>query len=124
VAQGVQVTFNDAPPVTVDYLIGCDGGHSVVRKALGVGFAGEAPCVTGTGEPVGLFDLFRGPHHTLLGFGAGTAAAVRSIAATRPVPAYVIAPGADVVDASGHAAEAYGITGDTLVFVRPEGTSA
>jgi 2-polyprenyl-6-methoxyphenol hydroxylase-like FAD-dependent oxidoreductase len=28
--------------VRADYLVGCDGGHSVVRKALGVRFEGEA----------------------------------------------------------------------------------
>jgi 2-polyprenyl-6-methoxyphenol hydroxylase-like FAD-dependent oxidoreductase len=28
-------------PIRADYLIGCDGGRSAVRKALGVGFAGE-----------------------------------------------------------------------------------
>jgi 2-polyprenyl-6-methoxyphenol hydroxylase-like FAD-dependent oxidoreductase len=83
--------------------------------------APDAPCVTDTGEPVRLFDLFRGPHYTLLGFGAGTAAAVRSIAAARPVSTHVIAPDGDVVDPSGDAVAAYGISEDTLVLVRPDG---
>jgi 2-polyprenyl-6-methoxyphenol hydroxylase-like FAD-dependent oxidoreductase len=78
--------------------------------------APDAPCVSASGEPVRLFDLFRGPHYTLLGFGSGCAAAVRGVAS-----AHLIAPDGDVVDASGYAVEAYGITEDTLVLVRPDG---
>ena len=44
-ADGVTVTLSNgrgAERVRADYLVGCDGGHSGVRKALGVRFEGEA----------------------------------------------------------------------------------
>jgi 2-polyprenyl-6-methoxyphenol hydroxylase-like FAD-dependent oxidoreductase len=84
--------------------------------------APDAPCVDTAGASVRLFDLFRGPHFTLLGFGAGCADAVREVAAARPglVEAHLVDPTGDVVD-SGFAASAYDITGDTLVLVRPDG---
>ncbi|MEV4539829.1 FAD-dependent monooxygenase [Asanoa sp. NPDC049518] len=87
--------------------------------------APDAP-VDGTGR---LFPLFRGPHWTLLGFGAGTADTVAAADERfgAAVHAYtVIAPGdpADkhaVVDAEGHARSCYDVTDGTLVLVRPDG---
>jgi 2-polyprenyl-6-methoxyphenol hydroxylase-like FAD-dependent oxidoreductase len=38
---GVTVTINGTDTVRADYLVGADGGRSTVRKATGVGFAGE-----------------------------------------------------------------------------------
>jgi 2-polyprenyl-6-methoxyphenol hydroxylase-like FAD-dependent oxidoreductase len=35
-------TADGSEQVRADYLVGCDGGHSFVRKALGVRFAGDA----------------------------------------------------------------------------------
>ncbi len=39
--RGVQVRLSTGELVTAEYLIGCDGGHSAVRKALGLGLHGE-----------------------------------------------------------------------------------
>jgi 2-polyprenyl-6-methoxyphenol hydroxylase-like FAD-dependent oxidoreductase len=42
---GVTATLSTAAGrehVQADYLVGCDGGHSFVRRALGVRFAGES----------------------------------------------------------------------------------
>jgi 2-polyprenyl-6-methoxyphenol hydroxylase-like FAD-dependent oxidoreductase len=39
-AEGVTATVG-AAEIRADYLVGCDGGRSIVRKALGIGFAGE-----------------------------------------------------------------------------------
>jgi 2-polyprenyl-6-methoxyphenol hydroxylase-like FAD-dependent oxidoreductase len=85
--------------------------------------APDAPCVDTAGVSVRLFDLFRGPHFTLLGFGAGCTEAVRQVAAARPdlATAHLVDPDGDVVDGDGHAVTAYGITGETLVLVRPDG---
>ncbi|MEU4227709.1 rifampin monooxygenase [Nonomuraea sp. NPDC026600] len=38
---GVTVELADGTQVRSRYLVGCDGGHSTVRKLLGVGFPGE-----------------------------------------------------------------------------------
>jgi 3-(3-hydroxy-phenyl)propionate hydroxylase len=37
---GVEVELSDGQRLRADYLIGCDGGRSVVRKAAGIGFPG------------------------------------------------------------------------------------
>jgi hypothetical protein len=70
-----------------------------------------------TGAPVRLFDLFRGPHFTLLGLGERCAAALGE-AGTGIVKPYFVGPGG-LLDDEGHAARAYG-TG-ALVLVRPDG---
>jgi 2-polyprenyl-6-methoxyphenol hydroxylase-like FAD-dependent oxidoreductase len=38
---GVTVTLADGKRLRAGYVVGCDGGHSTVRKLLGVGFPGE-----------------------------------------------------------------------------------
>ena len=38
---GVDATFSDGETVRVDYLVGCDGGRSTVRKAVGLKLDGE-----------------------------------------------------------------------------------
>jgi 2-polyprenyl-6-methoxyphenol hydroxylase-like FAD-dependent oxidoreductase len=40
---GVDVGLSDGRSIRADYLVGCDGGRSVVRKAAGIGFAGWDP---------------------------------------------------------------------------------
>jgi len=50
---GVDVALSDGQPLRADYLVGCDGGRSVVRKAAGIEFAGWDPttsCVIGEVE--------------------------------------------------------------------------
>ena len=37
---GVDVELSDGPPLRAQYLIGCDGGRSLIRKAAGIGFPG------------------------------------------------------------------------------------
>jgi 2-polyprenyl-6-methoxyphenol hydroxylase-like FAD-dependent oxidoreductase len=66
---------------------------------------------------VRLFDLFRGPHFTLLGFGQRGATAMRAVDSTIVEP-YLIGPGG-LADDGGHAAAAYGT--DALILVRPDG---
>ncbi|MER6106450.1 FAD-dependent monooxygenase [Streptomyces sp. NPDC001832] len=89
--------------------------------------APDAPCRNaGTGLPTRLFEAFAGPHFTLLGFGPGTADALRATEAAYgdAVQAYGVDAGgpADLADDAGHARTAYGIEPgtDTLVLVRPD----
>jgi 2-polyprenyl-6-methoxyphenol hydroxylase-like FAD-dependent oxidoreductase len=80
--------------------------------------APDAPCRDPlTGARVRLFDLFRGPHFTLLGLGDRGAAAVGAVEAAIVKP-YLIGPGG-LIDDGGHVARAYGE--DALVLVRPDG---
>ncbi len=41
-AHGVEATLSTGEMVRADFLVGCDGGHSTVRKALGVRLVGQA----------------------------------------------------------------------------------
>ncbi|MER7752830.1 FAD-dependent monooxygenase [Kitasatospora sp. NPDC097643] len=81
--------------------------------------APDAPCATADGGPARLFDLFRGPHFTLLTFGTPSAAGAGAASA-----APVTAPGlrrVAVLDPDGHARRAYGLSGEAAVLVRPDG---
>jgi 2-polyprenyl-6-methoxyphenol hydroxylase-like FAD-dependent oxidoreductase len=40
---GVDVELSGRPPLRADYLVGCDGGRSLVRKAAGIDFPGWDP---------------------------------------------------------------------------------
>jgi 3-(3-hydroxy-phenyl)propionate hydroxylase len=40
---GVEVQLSDGGPLRAEYLVGCDGGRSLIRKAAGIEFAGWDP---------------------------------------------------------------------------------
>lgn len=79
--------------------------------------APDAPLLDGTGRRTSLFDLFRGPHFTLLGLGARCTPALEGTGTSlvRPVP---VGPDG-FTDDGGHVARAYG--DGVLVLVRPDG---
>jgi 2-polyprenyl-6-methoxyphenol hydroxylase-like FAD-dependent oxidoreductase len=80
--------------------------------------APDAPCRDPfTGAPRRLFDLFRGPHFTLLGLGERCAAALSYLKSDLVKPG-LIGPGG-LIDDGGHVADAYGQ--DALLLVRPDG---
>ena len=95
--------------------------------------APDAPGAGPQGEPVRLFELFSGPHATLLAFGpqaARVAASLPEREGLRPVA--VLGSGEPApegvyafTDAEGHAGRAYlpgqGAPADTLLLVRPDG---
>jgi 2-polyprenyl-6-methoxyphenol hydroxylase-like FAD-dependent oxidoreductase len=91
--------------------------------------APDAPCLDDAGAPIRLFDLFRGPHFTLLAFGASREDIVAQVNAGYGdlVRAYcLIRPGEkgggrSIVDCDGRARTAYDIRHDSLVLVRPDG---
>jgi hypothetical protein len=91
--------------------------------------APDAICENSSGR-IRLFDLFRGPHFTLLAFGARAAAAIRDLEWT-PVDILrkysVLLSGLaeedrTIIDVNGNALAAYGISDkDNVVFlVRPD----
>ncbi|MFI0981094.1 FAD-dependent monooxygenase [Streptomyces sp. NPDC021093] len=124
---------------------GLDAGITEATNALGIGYrwsslappstvdtplrpgdrAPDAPCTdTSTRTPLRLFEAFAGPHFTLLGFGEGTADALRATAdaAGSTLRTHLIdaGPHGGLGDDGGHARAAYGIKGDALVLVRPD----
>lgn len=86
--------------------------------------APDAPLRDAAGATVRLFELFSGTHFTLLGFGAASAAALRETADQCGDAVRTCAIGAGpggLEDHEGHAAREYGVTGDALVLIRPDG---
>jgi hypothetical protein len=80
--------------------------------------APDAPCRDPlTGTPKRLFDLFRGPHFTLLGLGERCGTALDDLD-TDIIKPYLIGPGG-LTDHAGHAAHAYGQ--DAQILIRPDG---
>jgi 2-polyprenyl-6-methoxyphenol hydroxylase-like FAD-dependent oxidoreductase len=77
--------------------------------------APDAPCHDADGRSVRLFEVFAGPRFTLLGFGERHAASLRAIAAEHGDLVRTFA-----VDGAG-ARRGYGIRGDALVLIRPDG---
>jgi len=91
--------------------------------------APDAHCVrAGSDEQVRLFDLFHGTHFTLLTFGdqpapqlpAASRGSLRAYTITRPGNMTAISDHT-LVDSDGYAYRAYGINGDALILVRPDG---
>ncbi|MBF6217405.1 FAD-dependent monooxygenase [Nocardia abscessus] len=90
-----------------------------VREPLAAGDrAPDAPVKDEGGRPVRLFDLFRGPHATVLSFGAPAQAGPHAYAVVRPGTQV---SGRHVVDVDGHAHGAYAAVEGTRVLVRPDG---
>lgn len=90
--------------------------------------APDAPCQDAAGRPMRLFDVFRGPHMTLLLFGSCEEAVLREIRQRYPairvcpvVPAGEAGPPDGIVDSGGHASRAYDVPSGTLLLVRPDG---
>jgi 2-polyprenyl-6-methoxyphenol hydroxylase-like FAD-dependent oxidoreductase len=84
--------------------------------------APDAPLCDASGRPIRLFDLFRGPHFTLLALGEGRGEhdATLTQPSTGIVKLYRVGPGDQgLLDDAGHVAAAYGT--DALILVRPDG---
>ena len=83
--------------------------------------APDAPLKDDAGQPIRLFDLFRGPHATLLSFGETgiqPESGEQSYTVIRPGGQ---ATGRCVVDVDGHAFTAYHAVDGTVVRIRPDG---
>ena len=65
---GVDVELADGRSIRAEYLVGCDGGRSVVRKAAGIGFPGWEPTTSFLIAEVELADEPEwGLHHDAIG---------------------------------------------------------
>lgn len=76
--------------------------------------APDAPIRGAAGQQTRLFELFRGPHWTLLGYNARDAVAARANLRIHHI-------GAEFTDEAGHVKDAYGIADGEWVLVRPDG---
>jgi 2-polyprenyl-6-methoxyphenol hydroxylase-like FAD-dependent oxidoreductase len=107
---------------TMQFGVSYRGGPLAVEPGEGIARPGDrapdAPGRTVNGARVRLFELFRpdpDPHWTLLGFG------VTPPRVNGPVRGVTVGASGDVVDADGHAGDAYAAAGGELVAVRPDG---
>lgn len=123
-------TFADPSQLSLTYR-----GSSLARDlddATGIRAGDRAPDVTCTrfssGEQVRLYDLFRGSHFTLLVFGDQSTFllpavyndVLRVYTIARPDHPTVPSDQA-LIESDGQASRAYGIGGDALILVRPDG---
>ncbi|MDB5481755.1 MAG: pcpB2 [Caulobacteraceae bacterium] len=80
--------------------------------------APDAPVRGAAGQPTRLFNLFQGPHWTLLGYETDRKSAI----APRPgLRIHVVGPHGDIIDDGGHMRDAYGLSPGDWVLVRPDG---
>jgi 2-polyprenyl-6-methoxyphenol hydroxylase-like FAD-dependent oxidoreductase len=78
--------------------------------------APDAPCHGAGGQPTRLFDVFRGPHWTLLAYEAGPTPRPR-----KGLSIHAVGRAGDLRDTGGHFAEAYDLDAGDRVLVRPDG---
>ena len=78
--------------------------------------APDAPLCSAAGQQVRLFDLFKGPHWTLLAYETECRFLPRL-----NLRGYHIGPRDEMQDEQGHVRQAYGLTDGDLVLVRPDG---
>ncbi|SON53663.1 Pentachlorophenol 4-monooxygenase [Hartmannibacter diazotrophicus] len=79
--------------------------------------APDAPVRGAAGQPKRLFELFRGPHWTLIGFDVD-----RTCVSTRPgLHIHTLGSRGDILDANAHLHAAYALPPSNWVLVRPDG---
>ncbi len=79
--------------------------------------APDAPVRGAAGQPLRLFDLFRGPHWTLLIYDDTS-----GVIAPRPgLRIHHIGPKGDIRDAGGHVRDGYALRPEDRVLIRPDG---
>jgi 2-polyprenyl-6-methoxyphenol hydroxylase-like FAD-dependent oxidoreductase len=65
---GVDIELSDGQPLRAEYLVGCDGGRSVIRKSAGIDFPGWDPTTSWLIAEVEMTDEPKwGMHHDALG---------------------------------------------------------
>lgn len=79
--------------------------------------APDAPVRGAAGQPTRLFNLFQGPHWTLLGCEVERS----TVPSRRGLHIYTIGPRGDILDEGGHVRDAYALKSGKWVLVRPDG---
>lgn len=79
--------------------------------------APDAPIMGAAGQPSRLFQLFKGPHWTLL----VQDAARQGVSARSGLHVHHIGPQGDVIDVWGHVRDAYSLAPGEAVLIRPDG---
>jgi 2-polyprenyl-6-methoxyphenol hydroxylase-like FAD-dependent oxidoreductase len=79
--------------------------------------APDAPICGAAGQPMRLFDLFKGPHWTLLGYDVARDA----VSPRSGLHIHTVGVRGDIVDARGLLRDAYGLESGDWVLVRPDG---
>jgi hypothetical protein len=80
--------------------------------------APDAPVCAAAGQPTRLFNLFQGPHWTLLGYETDRRSAVEPRPGLR---IHVVGSRGDIIDDGHHVRDAYGLSPGDWVLVRPGG---
>ncbi|MER5832691.1 FAD-dependent oxidoreductase [Streptomyces sp. NPDC002130] len=90
--------------------------------------APDAELLRADGTGTRLFDVFRGPHFTAIAYGPGAARDLELLAwptagtqLKRLTIGTTAADGLDLLDSKNTLKGAYGLTGDTLLLIRPDG---
>ncbi|NTJ65528.1 FAD-dependent oxidoreductase [Agrobacterium rhizogenes] len=99
-------------------------GSSLALEALGRSDrlsagdrAPDAPIRGAAGQPTRLFDLFRGAHWTLLGYGVEPG----SVQPRRGLHIHTFGPSGDMADPESHLRDIYALSSGEWVLVRPDG---
>jgi 2-polyprenyl-6-methoxyphenol hydroxylase-like FAD-dependent oxidoreductase len=80
--------------------------------------APDAPIRGAGGQPTRLFNLFKGPHWTLIGFDVERLSGVKPRAGLH---IHAVGPHGDIVDDGGYIRDGYGVRCGEWVLVRPDG---
>jgi 2-polyprenyl-6-methoxyphenol hydroxylase-like FAD-dependent oxidoreductase len=79
--------------------------------------APDAPLSGAAGQPLRLFQLFQGPHWTLLGYEVDRAA----VAPRRNLHIHTVGVRGDIIDRDGHLRDGYGLASGDWALIRPDG---
>ena len=80
--------------------------------------APDAPIRGAGGQPTRLFNLFKGTHWTLIGYGVDRLSAAK---ARRGLLIHAVGPRGDILDYGGHLRDSYSVREGDWVLVRPDG---
>ncbi len=79
--------------------------------------APDAPLIGAAGQPTRLFELFKGSHWTLLGYGSKSS----GVSPRANLHIHEIGVRGDIEDSGNHVRDAYGVTAGDWILVRPDG---